>query len=295
MNNIVLTYRHRPVTESDVIFIRQLIAEHPQASRFALSRLLCTAWNWVQLNGAPRDMLCRSLMLALHRAGFIVLPPPRYVLTNRPTERRPPPVVHVEALELQVPLAKIQPLDFRQVRRTPEEALFNSLIEQYHYLGYTQPVGEHLKYLIYAQGQPIACMAWSSSPRHLGARDRFIGWRAEARLKNIGMLAYNTRFLILPWVRVEHLASHILGRMAKILAADWLRLYGHPIYFLETFVDPGRFRGTCYKAANWKYLGDTTGRGKNAQTHVPNRSIKQVLGYPLVPDFRQRLSEMAPQ
>ena len=151
------------------------------------------------------------------------------------------------------------------MRRTADEPLFNSLMEQHHYLGYEQPVGEHLKYLVWAQGRPIACLAWSSAPRHLGSRDRYIGWSAEARRRNIRFIAYNTRFLILPWVRVPHLASHILGRMAARISDDWERMYGHPIYFLETFVDPERFRGTCYRAANWVLLGQTTGRGKTIQ------------------------------
>jgi hypothetical protein len=168
-------------------------------------------------------------------------------------------------------------------------------MEQHHYLGYTQPVGEHLKYMVFANGRPIACAAWSSAPRHLGSRDRFIGWSAEARLKNIRLLAYNTRYLILPWVKIEHLASHVLGRVVKVLSADWQQVYGHPVHFAETFVDPQRFRGTCYRAANWQYLGDTTGRGKDAPTHQPNRPIKQVLGYPLIRDFRQRLAEIGPQ
>ena len=124
------------------------------------------------------------------------------------------------------------------MRRTPEEPLFNSLMEHHHYLGYEQPVGEHLKYVVWAQGRPIACLAWSSAPRHLGSRDRFLGWSAAARRRNIHLLAYNTRFLILPWVEVPHLASHLLGRMAKRLSEDWEHLYEHPIYFLETFVDP---------------------------------------------------------
>ena len=138
--------------------------------------------------------------------------------------------------------------------------------------------------------RPVACVAWGSAPRHLGPRDRFIGWSAPARRRNLRLLAYNTRFLILPWVRVPHLASHVLGRMAADLSADWQRLYGHPIVYLETFVDPARFRGTCYRAANWIVLGRTTGRGHNAPTTQPTRSIKEVLGYPLTPDFRARLS-----
>src|SRR2546427_9667002 len=179
------------------------------------------------------------------------------------------------AVPLEASLAEIGSIEIRQVRRTPEEALFNSLLEQHHYLGYTQPVGEHLKYLVCAKGQPIACLAWSSAPRHLGSRDRFIGWSAEVRLKNIRLLAYNSRYLILPWIRVRHLASHLLGCIARRLSADWEHLYGHPIYFLETFVDPQRFRGTCYRAANWIRLGVTTGRGKDAPTHKPNRPIKE--------------------
>lgn len=286
-----LSYRHRVITDEDVVFIRKLITEHPDSSRRDLSKKLCQAWNWVQANGALRDMVCRGLMLALHRARLIVLPPVRVVAHNPLAKRGRPTRVSVDTRALQVKLAELQPLQLRQVRRTAEEVLFNSLLEQYHYLGYTQPVGEHLKYLVYAQARPIACLSWSSAPRHLGSRDRFIGWGAQARLKNIRLLAYNSRYLILPWVKVEHLASHLLGRMAKVLSLDWQRVYGHPIYFLETFIDPQRFRGTCYRAANWIYLGDTTGRGKDAPTHQPNRSIKQVLGYALVKDFRQRLSQ----
>jgi len=284
-----LSYRHRALTDSDVAFIRALIAEHPGVSRRELSKRLCEAWNWVQANGALRDMVCRGLMLRLHREGLIELPPVRRVPPNPLAQRSQPARVHVDTQPLQARLAEIQPLQLRQVRRTPEEALFNSLLQQFHYLGYTQPVGEHLKYLVYACGRPVACLAWSSAPRHLGSRDRFIGWSAQARLKNIRLLAYNTRFLILPWVVVPQLASHLLGRIARQLPGDWERLYGHPIYFLETFIDPQRFRGTCYRAANWIYLGDTTGRGKDAPTRRPNRPVKQVLGYPLSKDFRQRL------
>jgi hypothetical protein len=139
--------------------------------------------------------------------------------------------------------------------------------------------------------RPDACLAWSSAPRHLGSRDLYIGWSSEARRRNIRFIAYNTRFLILPWVTVPHLASHLLGRMARLLSQDWERLYGHPIYFLETFVDPERFRGTCYRAANWVMLGRTTGRGKDDHTNRPNRSIKEVLGLPVHRRFRELLQE----
>ena len=287
-----LRYRHRVITDEDLVFIGQLIAEHPGSSRSSLSRKLCEAWNWVQANGALRDLVCRSMMLMLHRAGLIELPPVRCVRRNPMVERNRPVLVSVDETPVQASFSELGALEVRQVRRTPEEGLFNSLLQQHHYLGYTQPVGEHLKYLVYAQGRPIACVAWSSSPRHLGSRDRYIGWDKHARQRNIGLLAYNTRFLILPWVVVPHLASHILGRMARMLSADWCRLYAHPIYFVETFIDPQRFRGTCYRAANWSVMGETTGRGKADQTHRANRSIKQVLGYALVRDFRERLSQV---
>ena len=158
-----------------------------------------------------------------------------------------------------------------------------------HYV--SEPVGEHLKYLVWAQGRPIACMAWSSAPRHLGSRDRYIGWSADARRRNIRFIAYNTRFLILPWIRVPHLASHILGRVASALPGDWERMYSHPVYFAETFIDPGRFRGTCYRAANWVLMGRTTGRGKASNSWIPNRSIKEILGLALTRRFRELLSE----
>jgi hypothetical protein len=188
-------------------------------------------------------------------------------------------------------LAELGPLTFLQVRRRPEEALFDGLIEMHHYLGYTRPVGEHLKYIVFSGERPVACFAWSSAPRHLGPRDRFIGWTADQRRKNIRFVAYNTRFLIPPWVEVPHLASHLLGRMARMLPEEWAKMYGHPVYFAETFVDPARNRGTCYYAANWTFMGRTTGRGKDDHTNKVNRSIKDVLGLPLTKRFRSLLKE----
>lgn len=292
MEEVKLRYRGRAVTTSDVVFIRELIARHPEASRRALSQKLCEAWAWVQPNGQLRDMVCRSLMLELHRAGLIELPPVRLSPPNNVVERRSPGRLPCDTTPLQAKLCEIRPIEIRQVRRSGDEKLFCALVEEHHYLGYTQPVGEHLKYLVFASGRPIACLAWSSAPRHLGPRDRFIGWSAEARRRNIRYLAYNTRFLILPWVEVRHLASHLLAAVAKALPRDWEELYGHPVYYLETFVEPGKFRGTCYRAANWRVLGLTTGRGKDAPTKRPNRSKKEVLGYPLTRSFRQLLGSV---
>jgi hypothetical protein len=286
-------YRGRRIATADILYIRELIAAHPGESRRKLSQKLCEAWQWRQANGALRDMVCRGLLLILGRAGQIELPPVKFRPHNPLVRRMRPVPVRIDTTPVESRLDQVQPLQFTQVRRTPEEPLFNSLMQQYHYLQYEQPVGESVKYLVWAQGRPIACLAWSSAPRHLGSRDRYIGWNAEARRRNIRFIAYNSRYLILPWVRIEHLASHILGRVAARISADWQRMYGHPVYFLETFVDPERFRGTCYHAANWVLLGRTTGRGKQSNSYVPNRSIKQILGYPLTKRFRELLGSVA--
>ena len=285
-------YRGRVVGSADILYIRQLIAAHPEASRRTLSKKLCEAWEWRQPNGTLSDMVCRGLLVQLERAGEIRLPPVSYVRHNPLAKRARPTPLLLDMTPIESELRELGPLEFQLVRRTAEEPLFSSLLEQHHYLHYEQPVGEHLKYLVWGQSRPLACLAWSSAPRHLGARDRYLGWSAEARRRNIRLLAYNSRYMIAPWVKVRHLASHILGRMALRISQDWENCYGHPLYFLETFVDPERFRGTCYYAANWTRLGETTGRGKASNSYVPNRSIKHVLGYPLHPRFRELLGEL---
>lgn len=285
----ILAHRGRSVSPADVAFIRALIAAHPDKSRRALSVELCRAWGWLQRNGETRDMVCRSLMLELHRAGHIELPAVRQVPNNPLAKRRRPKPVEIDGTPIRSTLKDLGELDVRQVRRTGEEATLNGLIEQHHYLGYTQPVGEQLKHMVFAGTRPVACFTWSSAPRHLGARDRFIGWSPEARRANIRFVAYNSRFLILPWVEVPHLASHLLGRLTRALAADWQHVYGHPVHFVETFVHRERFKGTCYRAANFVCMGRTTGRGKDDQLGRPNRPIKDVLGLPLSKRFREQL------
>jgi hypothetical protein len=288
--HVEFTYRGKTVDGTEIDFIKRLIAENPGLSRRRLSTKLCLAWNWVQANGHPRDMVCRGLMLGLHRRGLIELPARRFIPHNPLAVRvQPEPELDLSWDGIECALSELGPIEIRQVRRTPQEKLFGSLMQAHHYLGYTQPVGEHLKYIYYAQGRPMACMAWSSSPRHLGARDRFIGWNKQTRRANIHLLAYNTRFLILPWVRVRHLASHLLARTARVISADWQKLYHHPVHLLETFIDPERFRGACYRAANWILVGKTTGRGKDDQTKRANRSLKELWVYPLSRDFRKKL------
>ena len=239
-----LKYRARVITSEDILYIRRLIARYPSESRRTLSTMLCealameTSQRRFAGHGMPRhvthagpcrpDRIATSEVRAAQPAGAASAADSGH--TRHSADRR---------------RSGTDPaLEFVQVRRSVDEPLFNSLMEDHHYLAYEQPVGEHLKYLAWAQGRPIACVAWSSAPRHIASRDRYIGWDQPARRRNLRLVAYNTRFLILPWVRVEHLASHLLGRMATRISEDWQGLYGHPIYFLETFVDPERFRGT---------------------------------------------------
>ena len=289
-----LRYRGRPISGDEIRFIRDLIARHPQASRWRLSKLLCEAWDWRHVNGSLRDVYARGFMLFLYRGGHIELPARKKAPREHPGRRRRPATdMLLDRRPIRGTLRELGALTFRQVRRDGEEPLFDGLVESDHYLGYSQPVGEHLKYLIYSGDRPVACLAWSSAPWHMGPRDRFIGWTPTVRRRNLHLLAYNTRFLILPWVQVPHLASHILGRMARGISADWEAWYGHPLYYLETFVDRERFVGTCYRAANWRCLGQTTGRGIKDKAHKVTLSIKDVLGYPLRRDFRRRLCEAA--
>jgi len=290
MSRTLLRYRGREITPTDTAFVQRLIAENPGWSRRRLSAELCRAWNWVQPNGALRDMVCRSLLLQLHRAGLIELPAKRFTPPNNVVERRAPaPTLPLGEAPRQCTLSELGPLEIRQVRRTAEDPLFGQLMHAHHYLRYTQPVGEHLKYLVFAESDPIAAMAWSSAPRHLAARDRFIGWRPEVRRKHLHLIAYNTRFLILPWLDVPWLASHLLARIACRISEDWQALYAHPIHLLETFIDPARFRGTAYRAANWTCLGLTSGRAHNARTSRRDQPRKALWVYPLSKDFRRHL------
>jgi hypothetical protein len=285
------TFRNRNFSPTDIALVRQVIAEHPEEGRCALSRRLCLAWNWTQPNGQPKDMICRGLLLDLEGKGAIHLPPRKKIPLKNPfLHPSPPERIEVDQTPIEVPLRELFPITIRQVRRSPLEKLFNSLVAQHHYLGYSQPVGEHLKYTAFSGDRPIACLAFCSATWHLGPRDNFIGWSPALRHKNRHLLSYNTRFLIMPWVRVPHLASHLLAQCLRRLSSDWETLYHHPVHWVETFVDSERFKGTCYQAANWIFLGKTTGRGKFDQGRKPNRSIKDVYGYPLVRQFRERLS-----
>jgi hypothetical protein len=235
-------------------------------------------------------MVCRSLLLLLQSRGLIQQPPAKCTLPNPLATRTAPVRVEVDQSPIHCPIGALFPISLEQVRRTAWEKLFNSLISEHHYLGYTQPVGEHLKYMAFSHGRPIACLAWSSPAWYIGARDRFIGWSAQSRQKGLHLIAYQSRFLILPWVQTPHLASCLLALNRRQISKDWERIYHHPVYLLETFVDTQRFRATCYRADNWICVGETTGRGKLSKSNRALLPKKAVYLYPLGKDFRHKLN-----
>lgn len=287
-----IRYRGKNYTLREINEIREILIAYRDRSRRFISQEICRRWGWRQPNGVLKDMICRGLLLQLEARGFIELPPRKKNPLNPLSRHQKPQILEVDQTPRVGKLSDLRPIELVVVRRTPLERLYRSLIEEHHYLGYRRPVGEHLEYLAMSQGQPVACLGWSSAPRHIGCRDRYVGWDQEQRKKNLCRIVINTRFLILPWVRVPHLASHLLGLSARRVSQDWEKVYHHEVVWLETFVDPERgFEGTCYKAANWVYLGQTTGRGKDDQTNKANRSLKLVLGYPLRRDFRQVLCD----
>jgi hypothetical protein len=289
-----IRYRGRDFSAEEIDEIRGIIALYPEGSRWSISREICRKWGWRQANGILKDMVCRGLLLYLQSLGLIELPPVRRATPYRLAHSKKPAFVEVDRTQAACALSELRPIEVYQVRGTSLGKLYNGLIHQYHYLGYTRPVGEHLEYLAFSGERVIACMGWGSSPRHIGSRDRHIGWNKRQREKKLHHVSVNTRYLILPWVTVPHLASHLIGLIARRISGDWLKAYNHDIVFLETFVDPERgFKGTCYKAANWTYMGKTTGRGKADHTGKPNRSIKDVYGYPLRKDFRRVLCDEA--
>jgi hypothetical protein len=289
MSEVLLSFRGRQVGPADVGFLRELIAQNPGLSRRRLSVKVCEAWQWVQPNGQPRDMVCRGLLLALHRAGHIELPPQRHTPPNNAiAHRRVAALAPCDTTPIEGPLASLGTLEIRLVRRADGEALFAHLLSRYHYLGYSRPVGEHLKYLVLAGERPVACLAWNSGAFKLALRDQFVGAPREAYAHNLHLIAYNSRYLIAPWVKVPHLASHLLGRIARRLSADWQALYHHPIHLLESFVDSERFHGTTYRAANWRCVGRSEGRGTKSKSGAKT-SIKELWVYPLNKDFRQKL------
>ena len=286
----------RHIAVADLEQVRQLLAEHPDWSRRRLSQHLATLWNWRNPMGQLKDMAARTLLLKLERRGWIVLPPRRQVPSNR---MRPKPMPTPQELVGESPLlanlGTLLPLEISEVSPaagTHQRALFENLLRRHHYLSYRGSVGENLQYLVSdRQGRPLACVLFGAAAWQCADRDAYIGWDAAMRSQGLHLIANNSRFLIAPWVGVPSLASHLLSRIARRLSRDWQCKYGHPIYLLETFVQRNRFTGCCYRAANWRRVGQTKGRSRqNRPDGRPYRlPIKDVYLYPLHPRFEQRL------
>ena len=280
----------RIVTSDDIQFIRQLISEHPDWHRTRLSQEICRYWNWTNAKGVLKDIAARSLLRKLHARRFIELPAQVRSANNGCRYQQPVPFEMAQR-PVTDKLSELKPVRVLPVTTTQQENLFLGLMQAYHYLGYTGPVGENLRYLAWDRyDRPLGCLLFGAAAWRLACRDRYIGWSDSRRKQGLTSIANNQRFLILPGVRVQHLASHLLGQVCRRLSSDWQHHYGHPIFLLETFVDTDRFQGTCYRAANWIYIGVTTGRSRNERPGRSKVPIKAIWLYPLVPNFRTHLN-----
>lgn len=280
----------RQIGALDLQHIRDLLAAHPSWHRTRLSRELCEQWDWRNEAGRLKDMACRTLLLKLEARGLLQLPPRRRMSVNS-RRNLPAAAVPTDQSPLHAPLAALTELNVQAVvAGTDDAALFASLLAHHHYLGHRNCVGENLRYLVRErQGRPVACLLFGSAAWQCRVRDAFVGWTPPERRRRLAWVTNNTRFLVLPWVRVPHLASHVLGIVARRLSQDWQSRYGHPIHLLETFVERERFTGTCYRAAGWAPVGDTAGRGRNAPRSALPIPPKTVYLKVLDADFRRLL------
>lgn len=286
----VMVVQGRELSTDDIGLIQGLLAEHCDWGRSKISQELCRLWDWRNAQGRIKDMAARTLLLKLERGGHIQLPQRRRPSPNGLRNRAIECMDHACA-PICGALRDLQPLAVSVVEPGSEKLkLFNYLLSRYHYLGHRNTVGENIRYLVHDRaGQPVGCALFGSAAWKCAARDAWIGWDRGTREANLGLLTNNTRFLVLPWVEVPHLASHLLALLAQRVGADWQRKYGHPIHALETFVDRERFRGTCYQAANWVRLGSTQGRTRNDRQRCIHASVKDVYFYPLIRNFRRQL------
>jgi hypothetical protein len=290
----------RLIGEAEIAQVRLLLSEHGDWSRWRVSQHLARLWEWRSASGQLKDMAARTLLLKLEERGLIVLPTRRQASPIR-TSRKPASeperlgelFPELANAEVDVALPELLPLGMEEISRKKhagKQAVFSRLLERHHYLSHRGTVGENMQYFVSdRQGNPLACVLFGAAAWQCRARDAHIGWDAAARARGLAYVTNNTRFLILPWVRVPHLASHVLGRIARRLSADWQEKYGHPIHLLETFVDTSRFAGTCYRAANWRMTGVTTGRTRQNKTMVPQAPPKAVWLYPLRENYREAL------
>lgn len=283
----------RLLSEDNLKTVRALLAEQPPCHRTALSKRLCELWNWRNDAGCLKDMAARTLLLKLQARGLITLPPPQ-TRTRRPSAQTPPSV-QLELLAgsapVHGPLSSLQPVRFELAHTPALRQGVRQWLAQYHYRGFHGAVGENVQYLIRAaDGAELAVMVFGAAAWKVAARDQFIGWSPAQRQGHLAQIANQQRFLVLPWVRVPHLASHLLALATRRLSQDWQDRYGHPIWLVETFVETDRFTGAAYQAAGWTYLGLTTGRTRQDRHHTLQTPVKALWVRPLRADFRQRLT-----
>ncbi len=287
-----IVIRRRIIDSIELNRINEVVGRYWDRGRTFISQELCRIWDWRQPNGIYKEQVCRILLNKLERKALIQLPPRRGGTTsgNRRYYVEPDEPPCYSKKPITGKLKAFLPVQLKMVRRCPEEELWNYLVYRYHYKSYKIIVGSHLKYLALINDTPIACLSWSSSIFRIRSRDDFLGWSQETKNDKIHFVANNSRFLILPWIRIKNLASHLLALCARTVSKDWQKFYGHPLYLLETFVETDRFRGTCYQAANWIKVGQTSGHAKTKGRFYYHGHKKDVYLYPLVPDFRKRLS-----
>lgn len=277
-------YCARQFSAQDLQAIQDLLAQTPAFNRTDLSRRLCEQLNWRKPNGELKDMTCRVALLRMQADGLIALPPSRERAPRKRLQPQPTPASDAQP-PLLLPVHELDPLELRPITQRADSYLWNEFIARYHYLGYTPLSGSQLRYNVWAGSRLVALLSFGASAWKLRGRDQFIGWQQPERLRNLQMVVNNARFLILPWVQSKGLASKILAMAARQLPHDWQQRYGYRPVLLETFVESGRHRGTCYKAANWIHVGQTTGRGKNCPVHQPIIPIKDIWLFPLRRDF----------
>lgn len=291
MSDSTLHIQGRTLVPSDLDQIRGLMASHPDWHRTRLSRELCRLWSWRDATGRIKDMACRTMLLKLHRRGVIELPAPRHGDVNHRRGHSFQPVAH-ETSPIACDLHTLLPISLVVADSGPRAVLWRTLLHCHHYLGFTTRVGKSIAYLATdVHGRPVGAMLFGAAAWKTAGRDAFIGWSADQRRRNLDLVVNNMRLLIPPWIRVPHLASHVLALALRRIDSDWQRKYGHPAALAETFVDTSRFRGTCYKAANWIDVGQTTGRTRNDVHHTIRTPVKAVYVYPLRRDFRRLLTQ----
>ena len=287
---MTFTLQGRELGPVELGFIRQLLQEHPDWSRRRLSQALCQRWNWRNGVGQLKDMASRTLLLKLQARGQIQLPARRQTPANRMRQTQIAPWVW-DSSAIASSLGELGRLQVSEVSRDRAQRQFvAAALGQFHYLGFGGAVGENLQYTVReAQGRLLGCLVFGSAAWKCQGRDQFIGWNLAQRRRNLCCLTNNSRFLILPWVKTPHLASWALGAVARRLSADWQAKYGHPIQAVETFVEQQRFAGTAYRAANWLWVGATTGRTRQDPSRLMAAPVKDIYLYPLHRNFRQRL------